>query len=134
VQQRLGLEELLERAQAVQAPYAALLEPALLELVDDSCAGVDGEVRQHARISDLVFGVEQLVADVCAIVTVRPGEIIATGTSGGVADAMDPPAYLRPGQVCEVSITGLGTLRNVFGAAAAQATELSATAGAGVQR
>jgi acylpyruvate hydrolase len=75
---------------------------------------VDGERRQHARIDDLVFGLEQLVADISTIVTLQPGDIIATGTPGGVADAMDPPRYLRAGQTCEVSITGLGTLRNTF--------------------
>jgi acylpyruvate hydrolase len=79
---------------------------------------VDGERRQHARIDDLVFGLDELVADISTIVALRPGDIIATGTPGGVADAMDPPRYLRAGQTCEVSITGLGTLRNVFGAPA----------------
>jgi acylpyruvate hydrolase len=84
------------------------LDDAVLEVT------VDGERRQHARIDDLVFGLDQLVADISTIVALRPGDIIATGTPGGVAEAMDPPRYLRPGQTCEVSITGLGTLRNVF--------------------
>jgi acylpyruvate hydrolase len=75
---------------------------------------VDGERRQYARIDDLVFGLEQLVADISAIVALRPGDIIATGTPGGVADAMVPPRFLRAGQTCEVSITGLGALRNTF--------------------
>jgi acylpyruvate hydrolase len=87
------------------------LDNAVLEVT------VDGERRQHARIDDLVFGLEQLVADISTIVALRPGDIIATGTPGGVADAMDPPLYLREGQVCEVSITGLGTVRNAFCAA-----------------
>jgi acylpyruvate hydrolase len=84
------------------------LENAALEVT------VDGERRQLARIDDLVFGLDRLVADISTIVALRPGDIIATGTPGGVADAMDPPRYLRAGQTCEVSITGLGTLRNVF--------------------
>jgi acylpyruvate hydrolase len=87
------------------------LDNAVLEVT------VDGQRRQHARLDDLVFGLEQLVADISTIVALRPGDIIATGTPGGVADAMDPPLYLREGQTCEVSITGLGTLRNVFCAA-----------------
>src|SRR5207248_7058060 len=87
------------------------LDHAVLEVT------VDGERRQHARIDDLVFGLEQLVADISTIVALRPGDIIATGTPGGVADAMDPPLYLRDGQICEVSITGLGTVRNAFSAA-----------------
>jgi acylpyruvate hydrolase len=84
------------------------LDSAVLEV------SVDGERRQHARIDDLVFGIERLVADISTIVALRPGDIIATGTPGGVADAMEPPQYLRAGQICEVSITGLGTLRNLF--------------------
>src|SRR4051812_46703092 len=60
------------------------LDNAVLEVT------VDGERRQHARINDLVFGLEQLVADISTIVALRPGDIIATGTPGGVADAMDP--------------------------------------------
>jgi acylpyruvate hydrolase len=84
------------------------LDNAVLEVT------VDGERRQHARIDDLVFGLEQLVADISTIVALRPGDVIATGTPGGVADAMDPALYLREGQVCEVSITGLGTVRNAF--------------------
>jgi acylpyruvate hydrolase len=84
------------------------LDNAVLEVT------VDGERRQHARIDDLVFGLEELVADISTIVGLRPGDIIATGTPGGVADAMDPPLYLQQGQTCEVSITGLGALRNVF--------------------
>ena len=75
---------------------------------------VDGERRQHARIDDLVFGPEQLIADISTIVKLQPGDIIATGTPGGVAHAMNPPPYLRAGQTCEVTITGLGTLRNTF--------------------
>jgi acylpyruvate hydrolase len=93
---------------------------------------VDGELRQHARIDDLVFGLEQLVADISTIVALRPGDIIATGTPGGVADAMDPPRYLRAGQICEVSITGLGTLHNLFSAPAPTST--AAPVAAEVQR
>ena len=92
------------------------LDNAVLEVT------VDGERRQHAPIDDLVFGLEQLVADISTIVALRPGDIIATGTPGGVADAMDPPLYLRAGQICEVSITGLGTLRNAFGVPAPSCT------------
>jgi acylpyruvate hydrolase len=95
------------------------LDNAVLEVT------VDGERRQHARIDDLVFGLEQLVADISTIVTLQPGDVIATGTPSGVADAMDPSPYLREGQICEVSITGLGTLRNVFCAAPAPAEVLA---------
>jgi acylpyruvate hydrolase len=75
---------------------------------------VNGTQRQSASIDDLVFGVADLVSDLSEIIELRPGDIIATGTPGGVAEAMDPQAYLLDGDVVEVSITGLGTLRNVI--------------------
>jgi acylpyruvate hydrolase len=97
-------------------PWLTTLDDADLDNAELNVT-VDGERRQHARIDDLVFGIEQLVADISTIVTLQPGDIVATGTPGGVADAMNPPAYLHAGQTCEVSITGLGTLRNTFCAA-----------------
>jgi acylpyruvate hydrolase len=73
---------------------------------------VNGVERQRAVLGDLVFGVADLVADLSRIVTVQPGDIIATGTPGGVGEAMDPKGYLQDGDVVEVSIDGIGTLRN----------------------
>ena len=73
---------------------------------------VNGEERQRARLADLVFGVAELVEDISRIVTLEPGDLIATGTPGGVGDAMDPKGYLGDGDVVEVRIDGLGSLRN----------------------
>jgi acylpyruvate hydrolase len=75
---------------------------------------VNGELRQRARIGDLVFDIPTLVADLSHIVELAPGDLIATGTPGGVGHALDPPRYLAPGDVVEVSLEGLGTLRNTF--------------------
>jgi 2-keto-4-pentenoate hydratase/2-oxohepta-3-ene-1,7-dioic acid hydratase in catechol pathway len=75
---------------------------------------VNGEERQRAPLGDLVFDVPTLVADVSRIVTLRPGDLIATGTPGGVAAGMDPPRFLNHGDVVEVSIDGIGALRNRF--------------------
>jgi acylpyruvate hydrolase len=75
---------------------------------------VNGEERQRAPLGDLVFDVPTLVADVSRIVTLRPGDLIATGTPGGVAAGMDPPRFLDDGDVVEVSIDGIGALRNTF--------------------
>ena len=75
---------------------------------------VNGEPRQQARLGDLVFDVPHLVADVSKIVTLRPGDIIATGTPGGVGGAVKPPRWLTSGDVVEVSIDRIGTLRNTF--------------------
>lgn len=73
---------------------------------------VDGEERQRASIDDLVFDVPALIADISRIFTLRPGDLIATGTPGGVGDAMDPKGFLTEGSVVEVEISKLGTLRN----------------------
>jgi acylpyruvate hydrolase len=75
---------------------------------------VNGEERQRSPLSDLIFDVPTLVADLSRIVALEPGDLIATGTPGGVGDAMKPPAYLRPGDVVEISVDGIGTLTNQF--------------------
>lgn len=73
---------------------------------------VDGEVVQHGRIGELVFGAAALVAYASAIVRLRPGDVIATGTPGGVGHGMQPPRHLRPGQRLETELSGVETLRN----------------------
>ncbi len=75
---------------------------------------VNGEERQRSPMSDLIFDVPTLVSDLSQIITLQPGDIIATGTPGGVGDAMKPPSYLKPGDVVEISFDGIGTLRNAF--------------------
>ncbi|MGH9073745.1 MAG: fumarylacetoacetate hydrolase family protein, partial [Acidimicrobiales bacterium] len=73
---------------------------------------VDGEVMQEARTSDLLFGPAQCVSYLSSIVTLRPGDIISTGTPGGVGAGRTPPVFLRPGQVMRTTVEGLGTLVN----------------------
>ena len=73
---------------------------------------VDDEVVQRADVGDMVFGPAALVAYVSQIVTLNPGDVIATGTPGGVGHARKPPRYLEPGQTLVTSVDGLGTLTN----------------------
>lgn len=73
---------------------------------------VDGEVRQQARTSDFIFDVGYLMAWLSRYVTLEVGDLIFTGTPGGVGDSMDPPTYLRDGQVVEITVEGVGTIRN----------------------
>lgn len=73
---------------------------------------VNGEQRQHAPISDLIFDVESLIVTLSEVMTLEPGDVIATGTGLGVGIGFDPPRYLAAGDVVEVSIDGIGTLRN----------------------
>lgn len=78
---------------------------------------VNGELRQRARFDDLVFDVPKLVADVSTIVELRPGDLIATGTPGGVGAALEPRQLLADGDVVRVEIDGIGALENRFVAA-----------------
>ncbi len=73
---------------------------------------VNGELRQEAPISALIFDTESLIATLTEVMTLEPGDVIATGTGLGVGIGFDPPKYLNSGDVVEISIDGIGTLRN----------------------
>lgn len=73
---------------------------------------VNGDLRQEAPISALVFDVESLIVTLSEVLTLQPGDVIATGTGLGVGIGFDPPRYLASGDVVEVTIDGIGTLRN----------------------
>jgi acylpyruvate hydrolase len=77
-----------------------------------SCT-VDGDVVQKADPADLVFDPAALIAYVSAIITLVPGDLIATGTPGGVGHARTPPRYLAPGSELVTRIEGVGECRNV---------------------
>ncbi len=80
--------------------------------LDVSCT-VDGVVKQSSNTSQLVFGPASLIADLSTIITLLPGDIIATGTPGGVGMARSPQEWLTPGAEVRTSIEGLGELVNV---------------------
>jgi 2-keto-4-pentenoate hydratase/2-oxohepta-3-ene-1,7-dioic acid hydratase in catechol pathway len=73
---------------------------------------VSGEVLQESTTKNLIFSIVELIVYCSAGVTLEPGDVIATGTPGGVGDSRTPPRYLRDGDVCEVWVEGVGTLRN----------------------
>jgi 2-keto-4-pentenoate hydratase/2-oxohepta-3-ene-1,7-dioic acid hydratase in catechol pathway len=73
---------------------------------------VNGEVRQDSNTSDMIFSVARLVSIMSEAMTLEPGDVIATGTPSGVGYARKPPAWLIPGDVCEVEIEKIGVLRN----------------------
>jgi acylpyruvate hydrolase len=78
----------------------------------DLTASVDGETVQRARTDDLVFDPVALVSYVSTIVALHPGDVIATGTPGGVGHARRPPRYLYPGARLVTEISGIGRLDN----------------------
>ncbi len=73
---------------------------------------LNGEVMQDTMVNDLLFGVEDLVVYLSSILPLQPGDVIATGTTGGVGAFRDPKLWMKAGDVIEVEISGLGTLRN----------------------
>lgn len=79
---------------------------------DLSCE-VDGEVVQHSNTADLVFDPVALVRYVSTLVTLVPGDLIVSGTPGGVGHARKPPRYLQDGSVLTTRIEGVGECRNV---------------------
>ena len=73
---------------------------------------VNGEVMQSSNTSELLFDVPDLIAWISQGLTLEPGDVILTGTPSGVGAARTPPRWLRDGDIVEISIGGLGTLRN----------------------
>ncbi len=81
---------------------------------------VNGEVRQDSTTADMVFSVAQIISDISRIMTLKPGDVILTGTPEGVAMGMTPPPWLKPGDVVACEIEGLGCLVNRLVAEAGQ--------------
>lgn len=73
---------------------------------------LNGATMQSSSTSNMIFGVPELIAFLSETITLEPGDIIATGTPPGVGFARKPPVFLKPGDVMEVEVEGLGVLRN----------------------
>ncbi len=86
------------------------LPPGARDLRLTTC--VNGEIRQEASTSDMLFGIDVLISALSEAMTLVPGDVIVTGTPSGVGFALKPPRYLKPGDVCEIELEGYGILRN----------------------
>ncbi|WP_182867418.1 fumarylacetoacetate hydrolase family protein [Rhodopirellula sp. JC639] len=73
---------------------------------------LNGEIVQDSTTAQLIFDIPTTIAHLSKFVTLKPGDVIFTGTPPGVGDAKDPPVYLRPGDRCSVIVDGIGTLTN----------------------
>ena len=73
---------------------------------------VNGELRQDSNTELLIFGIDHVVSELSQGMTLKPGTIIATGTPAGVGMGFDPPRFLKPGDVVECSVEGIGTIKN----------------------
>jgi 2-keto-4-pentenoate hydratase/2-oxohepta-3-ene-1,7-dioic acid hydratase in catechol pathway len=93
-----------------------VLDPQRLRLV----LRVNGAVKQDANTADMIYPVDALVSWLSVGMTLLPGALIATGTPEGVGFARQPPEFLRPGDVMETEVEGIGTLTNRMVAAGAR--------------
>jgi 2-keto-4-pentenoate hydratase/2-oxohepta-3-ene-1,7-dioic acid hydratase in catechol pathway len=73
---------------------------------------LNGNVMQQAPLSDLIFTLPVIIAYLSTFTRLSPGDVIATGTPGGVGDRREPPLYMKPGDTVEVEISGIGLLKN----------------------
>jgi 2-keto-4-pentenoate hydratase/2-oxohepta-3-ene-1,7-dioic acid hydratase in catechol pathway len=73
---------------------------------------LNGAVMQDAALTDLIFSIPRIIAYCSSFTPLAPGDVILTGTPGGVGDRREPPVYMKPGDVCEVEISGVGRLVN----------------------
>lgn len=73
---------------------------------------VNGEVRQKGNTSDFIFDIRTMIVELSKGMTLEAGDIIATGTPAGVGKGMKPPVFLKAGDTIEITIEGIGTLRN----------------------
>lgn len=92
-------------------PWIATADEIDCRALDVTCR-VDGDLRQSASTADLIFDIPTLIATLSAGLTLRPGDVIATGTPAGVGIGFDPPRFLKTGDRVEIEITGLGRLVN----------------------
>jgi 2-keto-4-pentenoate hydratase/2-oxohepta-3-ene-1,7-dioic acid hydratase in catechol pathway len=81
-------------------------DPALLELV----GRLNGQEVQRSSVGLLIFSVPELIAYISSFTTLKPGDVIATGTPAGVGMKRDPPLFMKAGDVFQVEISGIGTL------------------------
>ncbi|WP_426956714.1 fumarylacetoacetate hydrolase family protein [Muricoccus radiodurans] len=73
---------------------------------------LNGETMQDSNTSDMIFSVPRILAILSEVMTLEPGDVIATGTPSGVGYARKPPVFLKPGDIAEIDIEGVGVLSN----------------------
>ncbi len=75
---------------------------------------LNGETVQSSNTGEMVFDVRSLIATISEAMTLEPGDVIVSGTPSGVGHARTPRLYMKPGDVCEIEVEGLGILRNTI--------------------
>ena len=113
--QRRSGQWFFSKGQDTYAPMGPLLVTAD-EIPDphalDLRLRVNGAVKQESNTAFMLFRISELIEDIASGMTLEPGDIISTGSPAGVGASRHPPEFLRPGDVVEAEIDGIGTLRN----------------------
>ncbi|HTR83512.1 MAG TPA: fumarylacetoacetate hydrolase family protein [Reyranella sp.] len=99
---------------APMGPWAVTADEVDLATAGIRC-WVNGELRQNAKIADLIFDIPTLIETISAGITLMPGDIIATGTPAGVGIGFKPPKFLKKGDVVAMEVDGIGRLSNPIG-------------------
>jgi 2-keto-4-pentenoate hydratase/2-oxohepta-3-ene-1,7-dioic acid hydratase in catechol pathway len=94
-------------------PWIVTADEVDPENLDVKC-WVNGELRQNANTSDLIFDIPTLIATISAGLSLQAGDIVATGTPAGVGIGFNPPKFLKAGDVVRIAISGIGDLENTF--------------------
>ncbi len=110
----LGIDWIMQKAFDGFAPMGPLITPAAF--VDDPqqlsiTLSVNGQIKQNSTTANMIFSVQEIIEHLSSIMTLEPGDVIATGTPAGVGHGRKPPEYLRLGDVMVVEIEGLGQLK-----------------------
>lgn len=102
---------------------------------------VDGELRQQANTADLIFGPAEMVEYLTTVFPLEPGDVLSTGTPGGVGAGFRPPRWLKPGDTVRIEVEGIGALENPVvssaqadGTGGADGSGQAARAGAGARQ
>jgi len=109
----LGLDWVMAKCFDASAPMGPLVTPARFAGDPDDLAirlWVNDELRQDSRTSQMVFDVATQIAHLSSVMTLEPGDLIATGTPSGVGMGADPPSWLAAGDVVRAEVEGLGVL------------------------
>jgi 2-keto-4-pentenoate hydratase/2-oxohepta-3-ene-1,7-dioic acid hydratase in catechol pathway len=99
-------------ASAGFGPFLVTREEALALADMKIESRLNGEAFQSGSLGDLTFGIPELIAYISSFTKLYPGDVIATGTPAGAGHSRRPPRFLKPGDVVDVTVTGIGTLTN----------------------
>ena len=100
---------------AVVGPYLVTKDEVSSPESMNIVTKVNGEIRQNAMTSEMLFRIDDILSEVSKIVPLEAGDIVATGTPAGVGSAMNPPVFLKEGDEIKITVESIGTLTTIIG-------------------